>query len=908
MAGIQASTGLISGVAIQDTVEKLMAISAQPRDRLVASTKQLQNEQVSVTSLTALVVGVQLTTDRLGQPSLYTASTASSSNSAVLKSSVTGSPPPGVHTFIPIQQASSQQLTSSLLASKDQLIGAGEIVIERGGFLDESVSLDQLNGGRGVARGSIRITDRTGTSKTVDLRFAQSINDIIEAINKTDGLQVMASVQGDKLKLTDTSGSSISELRVSEVSSGTTAADLGLSGISTASSSATGRSIYNLSSQTTLSTLLDKRGLSLPATGAALELQLRDGSTVTLNSTLNPLTDSLGSLLNAINSAGAGKIEARIASDGKSLEIEDKTTGVNQFSVHSPSGTLATQLGLEQSTSGSTISSKRLIGGLSDVLLSSLNGGKGVGTLGQITLIDRSGASSTVNLADALTLGDVIDKINESSNGVRAQLNRTRTGIEIVDTSGQVSHQLSIANADATNSATALQIEKTVSADTIDSGSLNRQWITENTLLSSWNQGKGISFGSFRIADSAGGQSAINLTQLAPKTVGDVIAAINKLSIGVKASINETGDGIKLVDTANGDGKLTVTNLGSATSATELGIAGTATNLTVAGTQVSGIDGSRKIRVTTSATTTVSDLVTQLNALNGPVNASLLSSTANAGVRLLVSGTSTGAVGRIAFDTQLNIGFSQTSVAKDALVAYGANDAGGGVVVASSTNSFTNLVDGVKLELLGTSNSAITVTIERNNSGVAKQIQLMVEQFNKVRDKLNADAKYDPATKTAGILFGTSTALRTEMAFTSLFSRNLTGAGSIKSIAELGVRFNDQGKLQFDQAKLDAALEKDPAAVRDFFTKAEVGFSAKAKAVSDSLASIKNGALLTRNNALQSKIEVNNQRISSFNVRLEKQRTAMLTQFYNMETAISKIQSNLTAINSIDTTLTSWSK
>ncbi len=47
MAGIQASTGLISGVPIQDTVDKLMAISAQPRDRLAALNKTLQSRQVA---------------------------------------------------------------------------------------------------------------------------------------------------------------------------------------------------------------------------------------------------------------------------------------------------------------------------------------------------------------------------------------------------------------------------------------------------------------------------------------------------------------------------------------------------------------------------------------------------------------------------------------------------------------------------------------------------------------------------------------------------------------------------------------------------------------------------------------------------------------------------------------------
>ncbi len=72
MAGIQASTGLISGVPIQDTVDKLMAISAQPRDRLTKLNTSLKNQQVAVGQLTALVIGIQLSTDQLGKSTLFT--------------------------------------------------------------------------------------------------------------------------------------------------------------------------------------------------------------------------------------------------------------------------------------------------------------------------------------------------------------------------------------------------------------------------------------------------------------------------------------------------------------------------------------------------------------------------------------------------------------------------------------------------------------------------------------------------------------------------------------------------------------------------------------------------------------------------------------------------------------------
>jgi flagellar hook-associated protein 2 len=898
MAGIQSSNGIITGIDIQGTVTQLLNLAAQPRTRLADATKQLQNQQVALTSLTALVVGVQLTTDRLGQAGLFTSSTATSSNSTALKVTVTGTPIAGSHTFVPVRQASAQQLTSALLGSKDELVGAGEVVIHQGGFLDDSANLDSLNGGAGVARGSIRITDRSGASETVDLRFAQTINDVVDAINKTDGLRVVASVSGDRLKLTDTSSGSAT-LSVSEVSGGTTATDLGLSAISTTAATATGTSIQSLSNRTSLSALLDKRGLALPATGAALKFDLKDGTSVEFTSTLNPNTATLGDLLSAINTAGNGKLTASISSDGKTIAFTDTTAGSNNFAISNPNGSLAKALGIEQSVSGSTITSERLVAGLNDVLLSSLNGGKGLGALGKLTLTDRANVSATVDLTSAKTLGEVIDVINQAGNGVRAQLNRSRTGIEIVDTTGSTTNQLAVTNfADSTNTATKLQIAKSVSADSINSGSLNRQWVSENTLLADWNKGKGVSFGSIRITDSAGVESAVNFKQIVPKTVGDVLKAINDLAVGVEAKINETGDGILLVDTAGGTSQLKVLDVGTGKSAQQLGIAGTAKDLTVNSVAVSGIDGTQTLRIDTTETTTVTQLTEQLNALAGPVNASLLSF-GNSGVRLVLNGTQTGAIGRVALDSTLNLGFSETVTAKDALLAYGASDSTGGVLVSSSTNEFDNIVSGVKLEVLASATTSVTVGVSKSSEGIAKQLKTVVEQYNKVRDKIKSDASYDSTTKTAGILFGTSSVLRVDLAFGKLFSGQIQGAGSIKSITQLGVRLNDQGRLEFDETKLNAALESDPAAVQEFFTKEKTGFSAKAKDVADTLAGVKNGALLSRSQALQAKIDQNNSRIDSFTTRLDKQRTRLLNQFYNLETAISKIRNNLTAINSI---------
>ena len=59
MGRIQSSVGLATGLDIEGTVTKLMALAAQPRDTLALRQKAIQAQQAAVIDLTSLVLGVQ---------------------------------------------------------------------------------------------------------------------------------------------------------------------------------------------------------------------------------------------------------------------------------------------------------------------------------------------------------------------------------------------------------------------------------------------------------------------------------------------------------------------------------------------------------------------------------------------------------------------------------------------------------------------------------------------------------------------------------------------------------------------------------------------------------------------------------------------------------------------------------
>ncbi len=73
-----------------------------------------------------------------------------------------------------------------------------------------ALPLERVNGGEGVERGVIRITDRRGRTAEVDLtdRSIETVGDVVAAINSLGNIKVSASISagGDAIILLDTSG------------------------------------------------------------------------------------------------------------------------------------------------------------------------------------------------------------------------------------------------------------------------------------------------------------------------------------------------------------------------------------------------------------------------------------------------------------------------------------------------------------------------------------------------------------------------------------------------------------------------------------------------------------------------------------------------------------------------------
>ena len=379
------------------------------------------------------------------------------------------------------------------------------------------------------------------------------------------------------------------------------------------------------------------------------------------------------------------------------------------------------------------------------MLVSSLNGGQGLGTLGYMKLTDSDGNSVNVNLSGAVTLQDVINDINSQAAtanvGITAEVNSAGDGIQLVDNAGGTG-SLTAANSDSgddggsdgTNTAVKLGFATSSgpgssSTGTLDGGDLHLQVVSQNTLLSSYSGGAGVATGSFQITNSAGAATTIQITS-GMTTIGDVINAINRSTTGVVASINSTGDGIVLEDTAGGSGTLSVTD-GDSGTVQALGL--TAAETTVNGTQT--INGTTTHTITLQATDTLTDLENDINNLGAGLSAGIITDSSSKPYRLSLTATQSGQAGNMVVDTSGIAGMSMQELTegRDAVLALGGGSTSGKsnapVLVTSSSNNFTNVLQGVTLQVTGTASQPISVTVGNDGTNIA-------DGLAKLRDEL----------------------------------------------------------------------------------------------------------------------------------------------------------------------------
>lgn len=751
-------------------------------------------------------------------------------------------------------------------------------------------SLAVLNSGQGVRAGTIRVTDRSGASAEVDLTDVDTVQDVLDAINSA-GVAITATVDaaGTALNLTDTSGideESAGPIKVEDVD-GFAAADLGIDGEHNGTSFL-GDNIYRIT--------------------------------------------TLGDVMRAINYAfdqdgvfNGGQVVAEIAEDGNSLVLStalppDTTIEVTNGDEES-NGHAATDLGIEgtfnQLGGANRMHGSQILAGMNTVLLSSLNGGSGVEN-GTISFINRNGVTTEINLAEInvngqleiQTIADLIEAINATTDdefdpsGIQAAVNSATNGIVITDVTGG-SGNLVIGDVGGGTMAADLGIAGESAESTINGGNAQLQYISEATLLSEFNHDSGVRNGKFEITTASGATHSINITD-SQQTVFEVIDLINGIADGdVTASINANGDGILITDntaTQDGSGTLRIEDVDGGFTAQDLNIAGQTPE------GVATIDGSFEIQIQIDADDTLEDVAAKIEESGADVNASIINDGSSTDPYLLtLSSTVSGLAGEIIFDSgDTGLAMHTLVSPQDAVVFLGGGAGDPAIAVRSSTNTLSEVLAGVTIDLLGASDEEVTLSIAQDVDSIVNEISSFVASYNSTLDLIDAMTVFDSETFEKGILFGDSTVNRVRDRLYRAVTDEFDGAPEITDrLLEIGVTIGEGVRLEFDDSKFREVYASDPDAVEVLFTLPDSGVGDALEAALVDLTDSIDGLIPAKDGLLGSQIDLLNTEIERTEALLEIKRAQLEAEFVGLETTLAALQGQAAALLALESLVAS---
>ncbi|WP_013334284.1 hemolysin-type calcium-binding region [Gloeothece verrucosa] len=323
-----------------------------------------------------------------------------------------------------------------------------------GSDLSPETLLSNLNNKTGVrvieSLPDIQINLKDGSHFTVDFNLNpnSTLNDIIDAINKTTDNKVIAKFVS---KLNPTTNQYMGMIQLEDKSSGNKlfsiteinnslkGKDLGIIG-STSSNIFTGTPLSNyaettpvaLTYETYLSTLNRGRGVRSLENKDDLQFNLKNGDQISLKLVINDQT-KIGDIINSINTVSKGAVIASLNSDLSGLQLVDNTSGKNIFTIAALNDSLAAlDLGILGPSSTGIIKGKQINKpfGL-DTNITEFNNGNGIrNNEAELEITLRDGSKFFVDFNTETTLAEIITTIEEASQDPENNSNRIAVSID----------------------------------------------------------------------------------------------------------------------------------------------------------------------------------------------------------------------------------------------------------------------------------------------------------------------------------------------------------------------------------------------------------------------------------------------------------------------------------------------
>jgi flagellar hook-associated protein 2 len=204
-----------------------------------------------------------------------------------------------------------------------------------------------------------------------------------------------------------------------------------------------------------------------------------------------------------------------------------------------------------------------------------------------------------------------------------------------------------------------------------------------------------------------------------------------------------------------------------------------------------------------------------INAAKIGVTATLVNDGSDTPYRLVFSSDSQGASnsmkvsvsGDAAVGSLLAHDPAGTQNLSETVAAQNANFKLNGVAVTKTSNSVSDVLEGVTLNLYKVTSSPASLTVARDTASVSSSITGFVKAYNDLATTLKNVSGYDAASKRGAVLQGDATVRSLQTQLRGILGTSVTGTpGDLTTLSSIGVAFQKDGSLAVDQTRLNDAM------------------------------------------------------------------------------------------------------
>lgn len=258
------------------------------------------------------------------------------------------------------------------------------------------------------------------------------------------------------------------------------------------------------------------------------------------------------------------------------------------------------------------------------------------------------------------------------------------------------------------------------------------------------------------------------------------------------------------------------------------------------------------------------------------------------------SNTDNTGLSQLAFDPAATDGngrnLSQTQAAENARLNIN------GIDITSTSNTVSDAIDGLTLNLRKTTSAPMTVDITRDMDALKESVDNFISAYNELNKTIADLTRYDADSKESGELQGDRTAVGVQSQLRSIIRSSFSGeAGDFLRLSDVGIEQQSDGSLELNESKWDSASTNVDRLVRLFAntgttgTPETQGFAKRLENLAKSMLDDE-GIVESRSEGIRQSITDNERTQERMQDRLDLTEKRLRAQYQALDTKLSSIQ------------------